>query len=391
MSDIQEPNEDRAENKAGETVFKAPADAFATDEEPVTNDEETVEDEAPWQDDKTFVAEAPLPPQADLPPAVPEPPPPPKKRRRRRPSVFWPLVLVGAGVLLLLSNLGYVSWSSWNLLWRLWPVLLIALGVDVIIGRRSTAGALLNGLLMVVLVGGVVFLILFAQNVPAVSQWTAPAEWQMEQIAYPLDGIERANVAIDLGSVPGYIEALGDSTNLIEGEIDYTGELVFDVDVRGGRADVWLDRTYSGPPFGPPWSVGGSDRRWDVQLSPQVPLDLTIDSGSGGCTLDLSDLDVSALDLDVGSGSIDLTLPASGSFSAAIDGGSGTLTIVVPPSIGARIDLDGGSGSFRPGERFELVSGEVDDDGVWASGNWDTADYQIEITIDQGSGRVEIR
>jgi len=39
----------------------------------------------------------------------------------RPPSLFWPLVLIGAGVALLLSNLGYLPWQWWNVLWRLWP------------------------------------------------------------------------------------------------------------------------------------------------------------------------------------------------------------------------------------------------------------------------------
>jgi len=41
-------------------------------------------------------------------------------------------VLIGAGVLLLLSNLGYLPWQSWNVLWRLWPLLLIGVGVLII-------------------------------------------------------------------------------------------------------------------------------------------------------------------------------------------------------------------------------------------------------------------
>ena len=121
----------------------------------------------------------------------------------------------------------------------------------------------------------------------------------------------------------------------VPGEIDYTGELVFEVVARGERAEVRLDRTYSGPPFGPfglLGSIGEGDRRWDVRLSPRAALDLTVDSGSGGCELDLSELQIADLELDVGSGSVDLTLPAGSSFSAVVDGGSGTLTVVVPSS-----------------------------------------------------------
>ncbi len=41
--------------------------------------------------------------------------------------VVWGIVLVGVGVLLLLGNLGYGG-ITWDLLWRLWPGILIYAG-----------------------------------------------------------------------------------------------------------------------------------------------------------------------------------------------------------------------------------------------------------------------
>jgi hypothetical protein len=86
----------------------------------------------------------------------------PGRSHHRAPSFFWPLVLVGAGVLLLLSNLGFVPWESWNLVWRLWPLLLIGLGIELLIGRRSTLGAIVSGVLILCLIGGAIALVFFA-------------------------------------------------------------------------------------------------------------------------------------------------------------------------------------------------------------------------------------
>jgi len=314
-----------------------------------------------------------------------------RKPRRRPPSLFWPLVLIGAGVLLLLSNLGYLPWQSWNMLWRLWPLLLIVAGIDVLIGRRSMAGAIVSGLLILLLIGGAVALVLFAQHIPALTELARPPELHTEHIAYPLAGVERGSVTIDWASAPGYLSALHDSPHLIEGDVTYRGQLVFDVEVRGGRADVRLDSRFSGPWL---WWPDFGDRareRWDVRLSPDVPLDLTLDSGSGSCDFDLTSLQISDLFLDAGSGSIDLTLPSGGTFEVRIDGGSGAIAIVLPESVGARVVLDAGSGSFRPGERFRLVEGERDDDGTWETDGFRTAEHTIVLRIDQGSGSVSIR
>src|SRR5512134_3419247 len=50
--------------------------------------------------------------------------------------IFWPLVLIAAGLLWLLSNFGVISAANLWVLARFWPVLLIALGLDVLIRPR---------------------------------------------------------------------------------------------------------------------------------------------------------------------------------------------------------------------------------------------------------------
>ncbi len=314
----------------------------------------------------------------------------PHRPRHHRPSVFWPVVFVGAGVLLLLSNLGYLPQESWNVLWGLWPVLLIALGIDVLIGRRSTFGAIVSGLLILMLLCGAVVIALFAQNIPGLVEIARPPAMRIRHIEYPLESVEQATVYVDWTSVPGHLGALDDSPNLIEGDVAYRGDLIFDVYVHDDQADVDLDSHFSGPMN---WSFGYNDRqdyRWDVELNPNVSLDLTLDAGSGSCDFDLHDLQVSELVLDAGSGSIDLALPSDSTLDARIDGGSGSIVITLPDGVGARVEIDSGSGSFRPDERFRLVGGERDNDGVWETDDFDSAEYTIELYIDQGSGSVRI-
>lgn len=338
--------------------------------------------------------EGPAPPAASSPTTPDEAPRSPRydrEARRHPPSVFWPLLLVGVGVMLLLSNLGYVPLSSWNVLWRLWPLLLIALGIDLLIGRCSTVGAIISGLLIFVLVSGMVLIVLFAQNIPILSQWVQAPELRTKQVGYPLAGVERTAVYIDWTGAPGYLSALENSPNLIEGDITYRGDLIFDVKMRGGRADVKLDSRLSGSWFGP-WGLGDrTEERWDVMLSPKIPIELALDADSGPCDFNLSGLQVSSLVLDAGSGPIDLTLPSGSTFEAEIDGGSGPLTIILPQNVGARVELDSGSGAFRPDARFQLAEGKRRGDGVWETGNFHTAEHTILFEIDQGSGPISIR
>jgi hypothetical protein len=330
------------------------------------------------------------------PPIIPEEPPKPsyeprRPRRRRPPSIFWPIVFIGAGIMLLLSNLGYLPWESWGVLWRLWPLLIIALGIDLLIGQRSVIGAIISGVLILVLIGVIVLVALFAQNIPGVSEWVQQPEFQTRHVEYSLTGVDWATVYIDWTSVPGYLSPLEDSPNLIEGNVDYLGELTFDVNMRGDRANVKLDSRSTGIWWGMTILGDQSDKRWDVGLSPNVPLDLTFDASSGPCDFDLTGLQVSGLVLDAGSGPIDLALPSGSTFEAEIDGGSGPITIVLPRNVGARVELDSGSGPFSPDARFELVRGKRHGDGTWETGNYRTAEYTVLLKIDQGSGPISIR
>ncbi|RIK28496.1 MAG: cell wall-active antibiotics response protein, partial [Chloroflexi bacterium] len=63
--------------------------------------------------------------------------------RKNRSSLFGPILLIGLGILLLLSNLGVLTVNVWQMLFRFWPVILIAVGLDILFGRRSGIGAII--------------------------------------------------------------------------------------------------------------------------------------------------------------------------------------------------------------------------------------------------------
>lgn len=333
--------------------------------------------------------ESPKP--APVKPVLPQPlsPPSPPRPQHRPRSVFWPIILIGAGVLLLLSNMGLFPATGWAVLWQFWPLALVALGIDVLISRRTVGGAVASGILLLLLLGFAIGVAFFAEQIPALVELTKPAILQHEHVESPVAGLESATVTIDWTSAPGYLSALKDSSNLIEADVAYRGELAFNVTKDGDHADVLLDSYLQGISYG---TLDFNDREaeWDVKLSPDVALDLWLDTSSGSTNLNLTGLDITHLSLDSGSGSVRLTLPAASSFEGVIDSGSGSVTIVLPENVGMRVRLESGSGSFRPDDRFELISGEENDDGIWETKNFATADDKLTLDIDQGSGSIRI-
>ncbi|HEX6384709.1 MAG TPA: DUF5668 domain-containing protein [Anaerolineae bacterium] len=338
-----------------------------------------------------------------------------EKRRRRNPSLFAPIVLIAIGVYFLLQNMGVMSGLNWIAALQLWPLLLIFIGINIIVRQAPRPlGTLLSALVGLTAVAVFGYVLLFGEGHPLLARLgvTGRSDYQTETIEFAAEDIESAVIDIDFDAPGGHLYALEDSANLIEGTVSTIGDLTFDTDVSGGRATVTLNDRNSGFFWFNPgnWGDVTGANRWEIGLNPNVPLDLRLDAGSGAVSFDLSQLTLNDLFLDSGSGSVELllsageydvvhnagsgstrlTLPGEGQVTAEIDGGSGSLVLFLPASMAARVEVDGGSGSFNPDDRFTLVSGERDGDGVWETPNYEDARDQLNLILDIGSGSVRI-
>ena len=54
-------------------------------------------------------------------------------------SLFWPILLIGVGIISLLVTFNVLPSISLRALIRLWPLILIIIGLQLIFGRRSPA------------------------------------------------------------------------------------------------------------------------------------------------------------------------------------------------------------------------------------------------------------
>lgn len=302
---------------------------------------------------------------------------------RRGGGLFWPILLIGLGTIFLLSNLGLLPANLWVVLWQLWPVLLIVLGLEVLLSRRSAWGGTLGALLALLLVLGLTGAVYAAQSYPS---FLRIPELRSQQVEHPLAGVRQAEVTIDFPGGRGSLTALGDSQNLIEGEVTTYGDLRDDYSSNGDGARVLLDSRFF--PSGPRW-FGGGQERWAVALNPSVAYDLKLDGGSGSYEFDLGRLNLRSLAIHGGSGQVRVTLPESGQYRFKLDAGSGSVDVRVPEGVAVRVEYDAGSGSLNaPGLRRVSGSGR---DGVYESPGFSQSGPYVVIDLDGGSGSVSIR
>ncbi len=296
--------------------------------------------------------------------------------RQRTGGLVGPLILVAVGVIFLLSNLGLLGWSAWELILRFWPVILIAVGLEVLIGRHSLVGSLITLVVVIAMVGALLWLVPVRAVVgTAVST---------ETISQPLDGARRANVEISFGAGNVRIGALSDSELLIQGTAlaDEGTRLEQSFQVSGDTANYRL-RTHSVGP-GQFWLQSGG-QNWDLKLNGDVPIDLKLNGGVGTSDLDLSQLTLSGLDANLGVGRTTITFPATGQLRAIIDGGVGEATLVVPRGVAVRAEVDAGIGGVS-------VPPEYRKEGdVYISPDYPGSENRLDLAVNGGVGRIEIR
>ncbi|MGE5138919.1 MAG: LiaF transmembrane domain-containing protein [Rudaea sp.] len=312
-------------------------------------------------------------------------------RARRAPSLFWPVVLIGAGVIWLLFNLGMLTVNPWLVLWRFWPVLLIVAGVEILAGR-NWFGSIVSALLGVLVVAAAIAALFFAQsNSTWLNSFAFPgvvsnnAALHTQHLADPLGGAAQADVNISFDEGTYSVSALPESSaNLLEGDVSYYGAFRHDVSVSNQRARVELseDQTTSWFFFG----RGG--QQWTLKFNPAPEYMFSLNTGSGTENVDLASLKVEAVTLNTGSGSIKLGLPASGQYNVTVNGGSGTVTLDLPDGIAARVEYHAGSGSLSV-PRLTRVSGS-EDNATYESSNFSQSGPYVLITVNGGSGSVTV-
>ena len=296
--------------------------------------------------------------------------------RYRRPSITWPIILIALGVIFLLNNLGLIELSAWDVVLRFWPVLLIARGLDILIGHRSAWGAALAVVLVLaILAGGIVFF----DNQP---RWT----YAPENIEIPLGSVENAHITIHPALGYLLVDALPKGSNvLVHGEVrPFSGvEISETVDFSGTRATI--DLRTKGVIVVPFFSGWTDQPSWDLALHPGVATDMVVDFGVGKAELDLRDLQIGEIQVEHGIGQTILLLPSADNMDINLDGGIGEIRVVIPKDVGVRLRADVGIGNVQ-------VPSDYSRDGdFYHSPGYAEAGKQIEIVIDLGIGSVQVR
>jgi hypothetical protein len=291
----------------------------------------------------------------------------------RRGSLVGAVVLILVGAVLLLNNLGWTTISLWDLL-QLWPVLLIAAGLDLLVGRRSAWASVLVLVVMLALLAGGLWL----------TSSTGPiAGPPGEQITEPLQDASRGSVEIGLGAGQLRVDSMTAPDRLLEGTVKlHRGErLARSAQVVDATLNVTLR---SQGQWTTPFLVPAGQQGWSLSLSRDVPLRLVIDASVGDAAVDLRQVTLTELVTRMGVGRTTVTLPEQGTFEARLDSGVGEIVVRVPAGLPVRVHSSTGLGTVSVPSSYQR------DGDTYVSPGYLSAENRVELWVENGIGLIRV-
>ncbi len=255
--------------------------------------------------------------------------------------VFWGILLAAVGVILLLQNIGVISFNIWPILWAL---IIILIGVWILLGPILNRGSK-----------------------------------EIRQLSIPLQGAAEAEVVLQHGAGRIHLSALQTPGELLSGtyqgglETRHTAGTITRLELSPDTNGVW---------FGP-----GMGFIWNFGLNRDIPIRLRLEAGAGETIMDLSDLLVKDLYIGTGASSTEVTLPARASYTQVkIEAGVASVRVRVPDGVAANIHMETGlTGKTIDTNRFAALG-----EGNYRSVDYENAANRVDIRVEAGVGSIEI-
>jgi hypothetical protein len=247
--------------------------------------------------------------------------------------VFWGVALITAGIVALAIQSGIIAGDSARQLWRLWPVVLIVIGLAVIAAR--TPFALVTTLAAGLIVGGMAgTLVSGLPDGMNIGCGGEPAEGVTDAGSFAGD---TASVEIDFSC--GDLSVATQPGPEWGVEARYGGGTA--PRISSAETSLQIGTDEGGGPF------GFSERRqaWDVILPTDVDLDLTVDANAASSDLDLDDGSFSSLAIDANAGEVALRLAGASVDEFSLDANAGSMSIEVDAEtiLAGSVEMNAGS------------------------------------------------
>ncbi len=312
----------------------------------------------------------------------------------------WGIFFVALGGVPLLVRQGIVSSATASEAWRLWPLIIVGIGVGILLRRTPAAFA---GGFVVAATFGLVFGGLLATGptiggIAGCGNPNAGVGTATSQASGTLGGSASANIQMNCGVLD--ISTQPGSAWTFQGK-DPQGATAI---VSQGPSTLNIAAPATSTAF---WdSAGSHNRSWQVTLPADPSMDLSVGVNAGSATIilggahlagldaevnaadariDLSSAQVGELHVSVNAGSGRLTLPSSSSTSGSLAVNAGSLDLCLAPGSAIRIHVTGALSSTDFSSQGLLHQGDS-----WVSPAFGSAANNVDLQLDANLASVNL-
>jgi hypothetical protein len=218
------------------------------------------------------------------------------------------------------------------------------------------------------------------RRLPAVAGVLCPL-WFLAGCAVTLDRAEELHLDLDMGA--GDLK-VGTGTHKLA-QVYFTFNVAeWKPDVRyglqGARANLAIRQHGQHRA-----NLGSVRNEWDLRLSQDVPLFVTVNCGAGNAQLDLGSLPLRDVQVEMGVGKLDMDLRGDPKrdYNVHIHGGVGEATVRLPSLAGVYAEASGGIGSIETRHLRGV-------DGHWVNDAYDHAKVRVHVAVEGGVGSIRL-
>lgn len=318
------------------------------------------------------------------------------------------LTLILIGIIFLANTLGILEWAVWSNIFKLWPLLLVSLGLSLILrGKSLSFIAPLIIFLAIILGAGAIYmginfegkvvsevktlsrdLVTEAQKaqvnelvpevkIPSEIETTKEVEVIPEIEEYP--PIEKASIVLkfDVGKL-----TLNESTPLLYECISQYQYKEFEPFEKFSRTGKEANIIIYHSPVTKKRTSNNIKNNWELKLNNQIIYNLSIETGALNMDSNLSGFKVEKLVIKSGVSNINLVVPNYNS-KIIIDTGVSNIDIAIPKDVGVMLNIDSGIA-------IKGLDDFIKRDDTYISNNYDNSEFKTEIEIDCGVSNIHI-
>lgn len=299
-------------------------------------------------------------------------------------NIIWGLLLVLIGVLFILKNLDIIYFSWYNI-WKLWPVVLVLIGVAIL----PIKDAIKIILTIIVLALAAIILIASPGFKSTGKKWSfrfdqeSPAErgpLSIDQRIFEPFTEEITEAEITFDAAAGTFTLHQASDELFEFEREGNiGKYNYSVKDLGERREIWISLE------------DGRVKRIDlrnkvaIKLNPNPIWDIKVDVGAASIDMDLSLFKIRDLKIDGGASSINVRLGnLHDDSSLKINSGASSVKIQIPEESACQVRLNTVLSS-KDLKGFDRVS-----DGTYVTSGFSESTKNILINIDAAVSSLQV-